>query len=551
MSECMPLHSMNMKCRLSRPRVGISVVSNGSSKITVAVVPRTWFGETVPAVKISRGDNFIILPDKFKRELIFDEEAMEIAMNLKKGFSTRPHPTKEKHLEARKWYSGEEHTESIINDLENFNEATDSSEHEMLIAVFLMMWKYYYSKNKKNKIHKFELLEQIQQFNLGGTSNIVFLGKFLIENVKRYMRELRRTYKEQTIQTTAVKGRIDLMRSAPNISSGIPLLTCRVDEFNIQAPHYSALMTALEVLSSLRPTQELDYLTDLHKHINKEARKLRGYFREIPALNKPTATRILIGTALPPQLRKWKYIFQYAEKIINNKSAMEDNDDVKGFTPPQTEASYVWEDILFDYIGAFGADREKEPKMVDPWQIKGTTKSDKEAKKKPDIRFLLPHPDDSEKVCEVILDAKYYLREPANRTILDNKEASRAVMEHNNWQMMGYAISPLKEKEDFYPRVVIMGFPKTTGDSEKPSLWNESPTYELHKPLLIESPELRVFTPILKSLGIPFPSSQQFKREFSNKSESQYFEAVGEKMKAEIQEMIKDNQDVLFPVSTP
>ena len=85
---------------------------------------------------------------------------------------------------------------------------------------------------------------------------------------------------------------------------------------------------------------------------------------------------------------------------------MEDDDDVKGFTPPQTEASYLWEDILFDYIGAFGADREKEPKMVDPWQVKGTTKSDKEAKKKPDIRFLLPHPDYSEKVCEVILDAK-------------------------------------------------------------------------------------------------------------------------------------------------
>ena len=541
----MTLHSMNMKCKLSRPRVGISVVSNGSSKITVAVVPRTWFGETVPAVKISQGDKFIILPDKFNRELIFDDAAMEIAEELRKGFSTRPHPTKEKHLVVRKWYSGGEHTESNINDLENFNEANDTSEHEMLIAVFLMMWKYYYSKNKVNK---FELLEQIQQLNLGGTSNIVFLGQFLIENLKRYMRELRRSYKEQTILTTAVKGRIDLMRSAPNISSGIPLLTCRVDEFNIQAPHYSALMTALEVLSSLRPTHELDYLTDLHKHINKEARKLRGYFREIPALNKPTATRILSSTALPPQLRKWKNIFQYAEKIINNKSGMEDDDDVKGFTPPQTEASYLWEDILFDYIGAFAADREKEPKMVDPWQVKGTTKSDKEAKKKPDIRFLLPHPDDSEKVCEVILDAKYYLREHRNTPILDSNEASSAVMEHNNWQMMGYAISPLKEKEDVYPRVVIMGFPKTTDDSQEPSLWNESPTYGLHKPLLIESSELRKFTPILKSLRIPFPSSLQLKQEFASKnSESQYSETVGKLIKKAIQDIIKANQDDLFP----
>jgi len=544
-----------MICNLKKPRLGITVLKE--SKIIVAVVPRTWFGKKVPDLIINNETKIIALPDKFERTLIVKEHSnsQKLIEDLKKGFYTDISKSEENRRKKEKrsvpkpkiWYRGK----SLQSRSTNNNEVTDedftvkqNDDHSMAVGLFLLMWKY-----NSTSENKYEFLDQMSNFSLGGPSNLLFLGQFMLENIKRYMRELRRTYKEQTVQSVAVKGRIDLMRSAPNIASGIPLLTCRVDEFNIQSPHYSALMTAIEKLSSLSVGNGQGYLDTLVNHLKKEARKLRGVFREIPALDKSRAIRVLSNSSLPPQLRRWKSIFGYAANILKDNSGIEnsDKDKVSGFTLPQIQSSVIWENILHSQIVKFGENvLPPEPLMINPWQQIG---SELQASKKPDIFFTVKKGD---RFIEVILDAKYYLRVNDKTNELDEGISANAVMYHNNWQMLGYAITPLEQDQTWKEnssRIVFMGFPtQFISEQQSISLGRE---YEVTNSLILDpitSAQRVRPTPILQSLGIPFPSYELLKNEFVDSSSLEKLDkTIAEQVFSRIDELYENHRDKLFP----
>lgn len=547
------MHSINMECHLSRPRLGISVLPK--SKLIVAVVPRTWFGKKVPELIVNENTKIIALPDKYGRKLIIQEHSnsQTILEDLKSGFETIVSDSEKngKVPKPKLWYKGRVQgsgTKHNFEDTDGESIAKPHDDHSMAVGLFLLMWKY-----NSTSENKYEFLNQMSNFSLGGKSNLLFLGQFMIENMKRYMRELRRTYKEQTVQTVAVKGRIDLMRSAPNISSGIPLLTCRVDEFNIQSPHYSALMTALDALSSLPVENGQGYLDSLMNHIKREARKLRGVFREIPSLDKSRAIRVLSNSSLPPQLRRWKQIFGYAVNILKDNSGIENpNKNVSGFTLPQIQSSVIWENILHSQIKQFNENvLPPEPAMINPWQRidKGQL-----ANKKPDIFFTLKK---GERSLEVILDAKYYIRENEKTQELDEKKSSNSVMEHNNWQMLGYAITPLEQDQTWKEntsRIVLMGFP-TLFDPDH-IVYTAGQEYELTSSLILDPVETDKKrerpTPILQSLGIPFPSYKQLKDEFVNTTSLEEVDKkIAEQINTRIDKLYDKYKKKLFPVSTP
>jgi len=506
-----------MKSESGVLRVGLHFLSKN---LTIVVVPRTWFGPKIKEFHVLQSTDVIALPDKGERIIHFDSESSDYEL-LKKGFRTQLSTTDDKK-EVRQWY-----TSSTISS--QYKPSSDdekiTNDHKNYVALLQFIW------------HKnYNLRKSISQIKLGGKSEPYILGRTLIEHIKRNMRELKRTYKQQIIKSSSVNGQIDFGLSAPNISANIPILTCRVDDFSITSIHYSALMTAIESLSKFKPDHNESSSSNSGKQyyesLSNDSKNLRARFREIPSLSLNSAINVLSSQRLPAQLQKWKEIFHYAHLLLTKNAGNDSLKTVQLFHPIQIESFVIWEDILEQILLKNNVDVVTKKKLKNPWvnsQAHSKYHESKESSKEPDLVFV-------RKGFEFILDAKYYLREDEKRN-LDLEKSHRAVMS-NGYQMMAYALCPNVNGE-VLPRIILMAFPS----SEEEVNPNPSALFKLLSPLLNQTQDEESrspWTPVLQTLGVPFPTADDILRQ-----DFDTYATIGEKLLESIDDLI----DKIAPVS--
>jgi 5-methylcytosine-specific restriction endonuclease McrBC regulatory subunit McrC len=478
-----------------RSRIGF--IQTRDKKFTFVVVPRFWFAEQPQPGSVLRG-GIILLPDKGERTIYSESLIGEISSpNLNYGDSGQlPHIKIPKPRES---------------DSEG-NDQNEDEDNKKLLALILLLWKYNKKKNYRSELITLS----------AGAGNIhIVLAKSLLHHISQRMRELRRTYKAITVNSSFIRGRIDVSASAKYIAGGIPQMVCRTDDFTLRSEHYSALMTALEVIVNF-PVLENDLgMSQILNDLKKEARQLRSVFREIPSLSPSRAIVTLSNSRVPPQLRQWQDIFQYALLVLQRKGSNTSEQKLDIRFPFATLSQTVWEQILEQLCKkVFGHDKvytpnDKQDRMVNPWQfpiIEMINDSDddsyiKRANKRPDLKI---HYDNK----IIILDAKYY----------DNISK---VISSSGYQLMGYALLPWKEVIDrSSERVLFFAIPKRQKLGSKVEI---NRTMELEESLQILDTENAKIAKKLHGLKIEFPSPDVFVN-----TQNDWWSLVAEQLKSKL-----------------
>lgn len=441
----------------------IGFSGNGGGYI-VAVVPRLWFPEEIPVGYVD-DSKILIVPDKGSRIFHSSEIPGSDFRDSKDNY----------------WVTISDRRNDAQNQFQRDVQQIED-ESNLIHALF-------------NLIHhnpKFSI-ENNPLFSLSSDSTdfTTFLFKAIIDTVNQEMRELRRSYHEIKVQSSTIRGRIDFSASVPLIASGSPELVCISEEFSLSAPHYSALMTAFDYISSYRSANSAtSLLAPILKKITEEATITRAKFREIPSFSHGIAVRTLRTTPLPPPLRKWSAIFGFALLVLEGGGANIETGQTVNNTATWSGAK-LWENILEKVAErAFpnSSYTQNDINMYDPWH-RG---DDLPANKKPDIVI-------SEDNYDIVIDAKYY----------DN--LGSVMTGSSNYQMLGYALSALAlEGEDGPKRVGqrAVAFAVPTRKAEGVDVVHANPSfkYKMQLPFTILADETDVKPPSLQGLEIEFPS---------------------------------------------
>jgi 5-methylcytosine-specific restriction endonuclease McrBC regulatory subunit McrC len=509
-------------------------VSNG---YTVAVVPRFWFPnpKEIPAMKIDQG-KLIVLPDIGSRII---ESSKEIEF---KRFESEKENT---------WIqiSETDVSENEKNKLaEYFEKNKFEKDMKRLEALFYTVW-----DRKTKSRHLLELGTGSSKFRY-----FLFIG--IIEEINEQMRELRRSYNELRVQTSTLRGRIDFASSIPLIASGSPEMVCITEEFSIKTPHYSALMSAIDMIISTPSLSGKSMFDGFLNKLRNEASITRARFREIPSMSFGMAIRTLRSTPVPPQLKKWNQIFDFALLILEGDGVLSNSQNIST-KPYQWQSSYFWEDILEKIaINANIGDVTTQNQMNDPWvkvseigthqAMKDDTSDKKEdseeqatlaraARKKPDVVISY-----EKQQMDLIIDAKYY-------------SSTSKVMSSSNYQLLGYALAALHRKEsntdtpevsaskrrvhfavptvpkkvDEEKEMDIVKVGKVGKDgNEKEQIW------ELQYPFTILAEKGNI-NPKLYGLEVEFPQPDVYLPDSGKNTEQDYFTKAGESLKAVMEKL--------------
>ena len=304
--------SYKLETKAKELYLGFSV-SNG---YTVAVVPRFWFPdpENIPPMKIDDG-KIIVLPDKGFR-IIQSNEKIDLP-----DFQSEKEKT---------WIRMSEKDISK-NEKNKLDEYFEKNKFEMdmkrLEALFYTIW-----GKKTRSRHLLELGTGSSKFRY-----FLFIG--IIEEINEQMRELRRSYNELRVQTSTLRGRIDFASSIPLIASGSPEMVCITEEFSIKTPHYSALMSAIDIIISTPSLSGKSMFDGFLNKLRNEASITRARFREIPSMSFGMAIRTLRSTPVPPQLKKWNKIFDFALLILEGDGVLSNSQNIST-KPYQWQSSY-------------------------------------------------------------------------------------------------------------------------------------------------------------------------------------------------------------------
>ena len=326
-------------------------VSNG---YTVAVVPRFWFPnpEKISPMRVDDG-KIIVLPDKGSRTIQSNKEIKFQTFESEKE-NTWIRVSTMKDVPETKKTKLEEYF--IKNNFEK--------DMKRLEALFYTIW-----GRKTRSRHLLELGTGSSKFRY-----FLFIG--IIEEINEQMRELRRSYNELRVQTSTLRGRIDFASSIPLIASGSPEMVCITEEFSIKTPHYSALMSAIDMIISTPSLSGKSMFDSFLNKLRNEASITRARFREIPSMSFGMAIRTLRSTPVPPQLKKWNTIFDFALLILEGDGVLSNSQNIST-KPYQWQSSYFWEDILEKIaINANIGDVTTQNQMNDPW-VKVSEKNNK------------------------------------------------------------------------------------------------------------------------------------------------------------------------------
>jgi len=516
-------------------------VSNG---YTVAVVPRFWFPnpKEIPAMKIDQG-KLIVLPDIGSRII---ESSKEIEF---------------KRFESEKENTWIQISETDVSQLEKdqlfeyFLKGDSEKDMKRLEALFYTIW-----GKKTRSRHLLELGTGSSKFRY-----FLFIG--IIEEINEQMRELRRSYNELRVQTSTLRGRIDFASSIPLIASGSPEMVCITEEFSIKTPHYSALMSAIDMIISTPSLSGKSMFDGFLNKLRNEASITRARFREIPSMSFGMAIRTLRSTPVPPQLKKWNQIFDFALLILEGDGVLSNSEQISTKSY-QWQSSYFWEEIIEKIaINANIGDVTPQNIMNDPWvkvseigthqAMKDDTSDKKEdseeqatlaraARKKPDVVIS-----SEQQQMDLIIDAKYY-------------SSTSDVMSTSNYQLLGYALAALHEKESTskVPKVrdirerrvhfAVPTVPKKVDEEmemdivkvgkvgkdgkEKEQIW------ELQYPFTILA-EKGDINPKLYGLEIEFPQPDVYLPDTSKNTEEDYFTKAGESLKAVMEKLDKAEKE--------
>jgi len=503
-------------------------VSNG---YTVAVVPRFWFPnpEEIPAMKIDQG-KLIVLPDKGSRII---ESSKEIEF---KRFESEKENT---------WIqiSEKKDVSQLKKDhlLEYFLKGDSEKDMKRLEALFYAIW-----DRKTKSRHLLELGTGSSKFRY-----FLFIG--IIEEINEQMRELRRSYNELRVQTSTLRGRIDFASSIPLIASGSPEMVCITEEFSIKTPHYSALMSAIDMIISTPSLTGKSMLDSFLNKLRNEASITRARFREIPSMSFGMAIRTLRSTPVPPQLRKWNQIFNFALLVLEGDGVLSNSEQISTKSY-QWQSSYFWEKILEKIAKKADIGDVSTPnKMNDPWVKVEDSDEDSEdeeeeedseehtiitraARKKPDVVISY-----EQQQMDLIIDAKYY-------------SSTSKVMSSSNYQLLGYALAALHEKEstpnvpkvrDIRKRRVHFAVPRKVDEENEIEIVkvgvdrnDNQLIWQLQYPFTILAKKGDI-DPKLYGLEIQFPQPDVYLPSSSKNTEQDYFTKAGESLKKEMERLDK------------
>ena len=354
------------------------------------------------------------------------------------------------------------------------------------------------------------------------TDFTTFLFKAIIDTVNQEMRELRRSYHEIKVQSSTIRGRIDFSTSVPLIASGSPELVCISEEFSLSAPHYSALMTAFDYISSYRSANSAtSLLAPILKEITEDATVTRAKFREIPSFSHGIAVRTLRTTPLPPPLRKWSAIFGFALLVLEGGGANIEAGQTVNNTATWNGAK-LWENVLervAERAFPYASIPKRDIEMYNPWIRPG---GDPKADKEPDIVI-------SEDRFDIVIDAKYY------------DDLSSVMKGSSNYQMLGYALSALSSKgkdgPKRGPRTVAFAVPTRKAEGVDAVHANPRFEYKMQLPFTILEKEADVKPPTLHGLEIEFPNVEVYTDE---DNWDDYFERVSKSFKEVVSNFIQN-----------
>ena len=482
----------------------------------VAVVPRFWFPEEIPAGVVD-DSRILVVPAKGEREFYSIEDELPKPI---KNFGEDNIKTwitfKEKQL-----LEGEEPPEQNIDS-------------DLINGLFNLL------RNVKK-----DDLDEASFFSIHSNSSefTTLLFRIIIDIVADDMRELRRSYKELKVKSSTIKGRIDFSSSIPLIAAQIPQMVCITEEFSLNAPHYSALMTAFDHIGNVAMDKDDSILKKIFEEIAEDALVTRAKFREIPSMTYGQAVRTLRSEALPPQLRQWSALFGFALLVLEDEGANLSSGNYNPRSVTYT-AAQLWEDILFKVVEkAYESEttvfHQDNLAMNDPWKGdagEGVDNVEKIVedngsyrKKKPDIALTIKDND-------VIIDAKYYKN-------IDS------VMGSSNYQMLAYALSGLylpKESTEVRvgPRRVAYVVPKygeeliSQGDTEYESIDSpENNRYKLQLPFTIVN---QSESPPLQGMQMEFPSAGVY---FDDEIHDEYYDRLSEAMKKVLDAYVDGEED--------
>ena len=459
----------------------------------VAVVPRLWFPEEIPIGLVDES-KILIVPDKGSRTFYCSEIPEDDFRDQDEKFwVTISDKTKHPKLEFQP-------------DLKRIND-----ESEMIHALFNLLRHKPGYEPKDNPL--FSLSSDSTDFT-------TFFFKAIIDTVNQEMRELRRSYHEIKVQSSTIRGRIDFSSSIPLIATGSPELVCISEEFSLSAPHYSALMTAFDYISSYRSANSAtSLLAPILKEITEEATVTRAKFREIPSFSHGIAVRTLRTTPLPPPLRKWSAIFGFALLVLEGGGAnMEAGQTVNNTAT--WDGAKLWENVLERVAERAFPNllyTQNNLKMHNPWHTGG----DSLAKKKPDIVI-------SDDDYDIVIDAKYY------------DDLNSVMSGSSNYQMLGYALSAIALGSQSVPKRVgprTVAFAVPTRKAEGVNAVHANPRFEykMQLPFTILEKEADVKPPTLHGLEIEFPNVEVYTDE---DNWDDYFERVSKSFKEVVSQFI-------------
>lgn len=486
---------------VTSPTKGIQIgFQTNSNNYILAVVPRFWFDnpDNVP-IGILDDSKVLVVPAKGKRKFISlnNSKIVDFYSVDKKGGETI-------------WASvplskSQEQTPADMIEIQK----KDGERVHALLNLLLI------TKNltHDNSMAGLGIAHHSDDFK-------VILFKNVIDMVNKGMRELRGVYRQQKIHTSTIQGRIDFAASSRYIDARMPKFVCRTNAFDLNAPHYSALMTAFDHVSSF-VTTEKSFLKELADSFSEQARIQRARFREIPSYDRGRAIQTLRNKPLPPQLQKWRSIFKFALVILEDRGGHLAHGTNEG-GDMRYQCSSLWEDIINEVLDTAkdGWDFTAKQTAIKPWR-KRTTEGDGTSSLKPineNQKQLEPDFHLQQGELDIVLDAKYYKYYDGN---MDN------VLRQNQLQFLEYALYPLGEEKRIGPRKLAFVVPHSGGNDCDAVKTYDGDEYELQLDFTITKDQQRNSSPVLHPLSMEFPLPEVYLNE---QSRQEYFERTSRDM---------------------
>ena len=489
---------------VSSPTSGIQIgFQTNSENYILAVVPRFWFDnpDNVP-IGILDDSKVLVVPAKGKRKFISLNNSPPADFNSVDGEG--------KHT---RWASvtPTKPLEQTPADMMGIQKKDGERVHALLNLLLT-------TKNltHDNSMAGLGIAHHSDDFK-------VILFKNVIDMVNKGMRELRGVYRQQKIHTSTIQGRIDFAASSRYIDARMPKFVCQTNIFDLNAPHYSALMAAFDHVSSF-VTTEKSFLKELADSFSEQARIQRARFREIPSYDRGRAIQTLRNKPLPPQLQKWRSIFKLALVVLEDRGGHLAHGTNEG-GDMRYQCSYLWEDIIEEVLDTAkdGWDFKSrqtaiKPTAIKPWR-KRTTEDDGTSSLKPiGDKHLEPDFHLQQGELDIVLDAKYYKTYDGN---MDH------VLKQNHLQFLEYALYPLGEEKRIGPRKLAFVVPHSGGDDCDAVKNYDGDEYELQLDFTITKDQQRNSSPVLHPLSMEFPLPEVY---LDEQSRQEYFERTSEKM---------------------